>query len=72
MKMKYVVNLQFEPFEFKNGSTAVAFAELAKNASVNDVPVGIELVAEPEVDDTTVVDDISEAFDFDDFLKGDE
>lgn len=69
MKMKYVVNIRFEPFKFKDGSTAISFAELAKAASVNDAPVGIELEMEPEVDDTTVVDDISEAFDFDEYLK---
>ena len=69
MKMKYVVNLQFEPFKFKDGATALAFAELAKAASVNDIPVGIEVIMEPEVDDTTVKED---TFDFDDFLKEDE
>ena len=68
MKMKYVVNLQFEPFKFKDGSTAIAFAELAKAASVNDIPVGIEVIKEPKVDDTTV-DDISEALDYDAYLK---
>lgn len=72
MKMKYIVNVQYTKFEFKDGTTALTFAELAKAAVVGDVSVGIELEEEPEVDDTTVVDDISEAFDFDDFLKEDE
>lgn len=71
MKMKYIVNVQYTRFEFKDGTTALTFAELAKAAVVDDVSVGIEL-EEPEVDDTTVVDDVSEAFDFDDYLKGDE
>lgn len=71
MKMKYIVNVQYTRFEFKDGTTALTFAELAKAAVVDDVSVGIEL-EEPEIDDTTVVDDISEAFDFDDYLKGDE
>ena len=73
MKMKYIVNLQFEPFEFTSGSTAVAFAELAKAASVNDIPVGIELVADPEEEfEELTEDDISDAIDYDDYLKEDE
>ena len=60
MKMKYIVNVQYTKFEFKNGTTALTFAELARAAVIGGVSVGIEL--ENEEFEEVTEDDISEAF----------
>ena len=57
--MKYIVNVQYTKFEFKDGTTALTFAELARAAVIGDVSVGIEL--ENEEFEEVTEDDISEA-----------
>lgn len=54
--MKYKVNVCLTEFEFTDGTTALTFAEIARNAVVGDLSVGIKLLKDEET-----VDDISEA-----------
>ena len=69
MKMKYIVNVCLTEFEFTDGTTALTFAEIARNAVVGDLSVGIKLLKD-ETEET--VDDISEAIDYDAYLKEEE
>ena len=46
----YIVNINYTKFEFMHGNTALTFAELAKNAVIDDAEVEIELKAVPDID----------------------
>lgn len=61
--MVYIVSINYLEFEFMSGSTAMSFAELAKNAVVGDANVEIEIKTAPDfADDINIVeDDITEA-----------
>lgn len=59
--MVYIVSINYLEFEFMSGSTAMSFAELAKNAIIGDSNVEIEIKTAPDFD--IVEDDITEALD---------
>ena len=59
--MVYIVHINYTEFEFMSGSTALTFAELAKNAIGGESNVEIEIKTAPDFD--IVEDDITEALD---------